>query len=137
MGVQTEIDRINNNVQSTLNTIADTGVAVGTGSDALPAAAAALANEKAPKDHTHTMLRTATLSAGAWANNTQTVTVSGVLADSTKQAIIVSPAGGHGAAYGAAGVECTAQAANSLTFKCVTVPTSNITVNISIQEATA
>lgn len=53
MSVQSEIERITNNVQATLNTIADTGVEVGTGSDALPAAAAALANEKAPIDHTH------------------------------------------------------------------------------------
>lgn len=52
MSVQSEIDRINGNVQSTLNTIADTGVTVGTNSDALPAAAAALANEKAPVNHT-------------------------------------------------------------------------------------
>lgn len=54
MSVQSEIERINNNVQSTLQTIADTGVEVGSNSDALPAAAAALANEKAPVDHTHT-----------------------------------------------------------------------------------
>lgn len=53
MSIQSEIDRITNNVQSTLNTIADTGVAVGTGSDALPAAAAALANEKANVNHVH------------------------------------------------------------------------------------
>lgn len=53
MSVQSEIERITNKVQATLNTIADTGVAVGEGSDALPAAAAALANEKAPIDHTH------------------------------------------------------------------------------------
>lgn len=53
MSVQSEIERISNNVQSTLNTIAETGVEVGQGSDALPAAAAALANEKAPIDHTH------------------------------------------------------------------------------------
>lgn len=53
MSVQSEIDRITNNVQTTLNTIADTGVEVGTGSDALPAAAAALANEKAPVNHEH------------------------------------------------------------------------------------
>lgn len=137
MGVQAEIDRINNNIQSTLNTIADTGVAVGTGSDALPAAAAALANEKAPKDHTHTMLRTATLTAAGWSSKTQTVTVSGVLADTTKQAITVSPAPGMGTVYDAAGIECMAQGANSLTFGCGTVPGNDITVNISIQEATA
>lgn len=53
MSIQSEIDRITNNVQTTLNTIADTGVAVGTGSDALPAAAAALANEKANVNHNH------------------------------------------------------------------------------------
>lgn len=51
MSVQSEIDRINSNVQTTLQTIADTGVAVGTNSDALPAAAAALANEKAAAIH--------------------------------------------------------------------------------------
>lgn len=49
MSIQSEIDRINNNVQATLNTIADTGVEVGSGSNALPAAAAALANEKQDK----------------------------------------------------------------------------------------
>lgn len=49
MSIQSEITRINNNVQTTLNTIADTGVEVGTNSDALPAAAAALANEKLDK----------------------------------------------------------------------------------------
>lgn len=53
MSIQGEIDRITNNVQTTLNTIADTGVEVGAGSDALPAAAAALANEKADVNHTH------------------------------------------------------------------------------------
>lgn len=46
MSIQSEIERINNNVQATLSTIAETGVEVGENSDALPAAAAALANEK-------------------------------------------------------------------------------------------
>lgn len=48
MSIQSEITRINNNVQTTLSTIAATGVAVASdaNSDALPAAAAALANEK-------------------------------------------------------------------------------------------
>lgn len=136
MGVQTEIDRINNNVQSTLSTIAETGVAVGTSSDALPAAAAALANEKAPKDHTHTVLRTATLSAGAWANNTQTVTVSGVLADATKQAIIPGPAISSMEAWFSAGVICSGQGANTLIFSCTSVPIADITVSIAIIDAT-
>lgn len=53
MSIQSEIDRITNNVNTTLNTIAETGLEVGQGSDALPAAASALANEKAPKIHDH------------------------------------------------------------------------------------
>lgn len=83
------------------------------------------------------LLRTATLTTANWSNNSQTVTVNGILSDTTKQAIHVSPAGGFSAIYCEAGIECTAQAANKLTFKCEEVPESNITVNISIQEATA
>lgn len=49
MSVQSEIDRIRKNVNDTLKTISDTGVTVGAGSDSLPAAAAALANEKQDK----------------------------------------------------------------------------------------
>ena len=88
---------------------------------------------------TPTKLRDAILYAASWLGTeppfTQTVTVDGVLADTTKQAIHVSPAGGQGAAYGAAGIECTVQATNALTFTCTAVPDSDITVNISIQEA--
>ena len=49
MSVQSEIDRIKKNVNDTLKTISDTGVTVGAGSDSLPTAAAALANEKQDK----------------------------------------------------------------------------------------
>lgn len=49
MSVQSEIDRLRNNVSQTLGTIAATGVEVGEGADAMPAAAAALANEKQDK----------------------------------------------------------------------------------------
>jgi hypothetical protein len=49
MSVQGEIDRIKKNVNDTLKAIGDTGVTVGAGSDALPAAARALANEKQNK----------------------------------------------------------------------------------------
>ena len=85
------------------------------------------------------ILRTVTLGAAEWtgaeAPFTQTVTASGVLADTTKQAIHVSPAPGYGTMYGSAGIECTVQAANSLTFSCEAAPESDITVNIVIQEA--
>jgi hypothetical protein len=77
MSIQSEINRVNNNVQTTLNTIAETGVSVGSNSDALPAAAAALANEKEDK-----ILKVAvTLLSSAWTEGDeafeQTVSVAG------------------------------------------------------------
>lgn len=85
------------------------------------------------------ILRTATLGVASWTGEeapfSQTVTVNGVVSDVDAQAIIVSPAAGFGTAYGAAGVECTAQAENALTFSCETAPENDITVNIVIQEA--
>lgn len=82
MSIQSEIDRINNNVQTTLSIIAETGVEVGTNSDALPAAAAALANEKEDK-----ILKVSiTFAASAWTEGEeayeQTVTVTGGTANS-------------------------------------------------------
>lgn len=81
------------------------------------------------------VLRTVTLTVDAWNELQQTVTVAGVLADSSKQAINVAPAAGFGTLYGEARIECVAQDENSLTFNCVEVPDSPITVSISIQEA--
>lgn len=82
------------------------------------------------------VLRTATLTTSGWSSNSQTVTVNGVVADTNAQLIYVSPANkGSATAWGEAGVFCSAQGANSLTFVCDSVPSANITVNISIQEA--
>lgn len=76
-----------------------------------------------------------TLTTAGWnaSAKTQSVTVSGVLADETKQLIMPMPAVASQNAYAAAGIACTAQAANSLTFKCQTVPTENITVYVAVQ----
>lgn len=51
MSIQSEINRINSNVQTALNAVADTGVSVpeGANSDNLPVAVSALANEKQDK----------------------------------------------------------------------------------------
>ena len=51
MSIQSEIDRINSNVQAALNAVADTGVSVpeGANSDNLTVAVSALANEKQDK----------------------------------------------------------------------------------------
>lgn len=78
-----------------------------------------------------------TLTASGWVSSasgkTQSVTVSGVLADETKQLIMPMPAVASQNAYAAAGIACTAQAANSLTFKCLTVPTEDIMVYVAVQ----
>lgn len=70
---------------------------------------------------------TATLAVADWSSNTQTVTVSGVTATSV---VFVSPAPASASDYASAGILCTAQAANSLTFTCTTTPTNAITVNV-------
>lgn len=81
-----------------------------------------------------------TLTASGWTDNAQTVAVNGVLADETKQEIHPMPAtatAGNQDAYVAAGIMCTAQGANSLTFTCSTVPTQDIDMYITITEVTA
>ena len=77
-----------------------------------------------------------TLSSSGWnsSSKTQTVTVSGVLADETKQLIIPTPALASQTAYYVAGIRCTNQAENSLTFTAKTIPTADLTVYVTIQE---
>ena len=78
-----------------------------------------------------------TLTASGWSDNAQTVTVQGVLADETAQLIQPVPAIASQNAYYAAGILCTGQAANSLTFTCATVPAENLTVYVVMQEVSA
>ena len=80
-----------------------------------------------------------TLTASGWDSSakTQTVTVSGVLADETKQLITPTPALASQAAYYDAVILCTGQAANKLTFTAKKVPTANLTVYVTIQEVGA
>jgi len=70
---------------------------------------------------------TVTLAVADWSSNTQTITVSGIKADSV---VFVSPAPASASDYASAGILCTAQAANSLTFSCTTTPSNAITVNV-------
>ena len=70
-----------------------------------------------------------TLAVADWSSNTQTVSVTGVTATNT---VLVAPAPASAADYAAAGIVCTAQAADSLTFTCDTVPSNAITVNVVI-----
>ena len=70
---------------------------------------------------------TVSLVVADWSSSTQTVTATGVTANSS---VVVSPDPTSLDDYVAAGIVCTAQAANSLTFTCDTTPTSAITVNV-------
>lgn len=156
MSIQSEITRITNNVQDTIDVIEQTGVSIpaGANSDNLPSLAQALANEKQDKltgaegqyvgfnsagtavavSAPTPVYRTVTLTTSAWSSNTQTVTVQGVSATETDQLIQPVPALASQSAYYAAGVLCTGQAANSLTFTCTETPTENLTVYVAIQE---
>ena len=69
------------------------------------------------------------LTVAGWSSNTQTVTVTGVTATNT---VFVSPAPASASDYASAGIICTAQGTDSLTFTCTTVPANAITVNVVI-----
>lgn len=74
-----------------------------------------------------------TLAAASWANNAQTVNVSGILADETKQIVNIAPKTTDFKAYMDAGIYVSAVAAGKLTFTCATTPTAALTVYVSIQ----
>ena len=80
-------------------------------------------------DNVKSVAKTATLAAGSWSNNAQTVAVEGVTEDNN---IIVTGNPDCIEAWTNAGVYCTAQAANALTFTCTDVPTEELTANILI-----
>ena len=81
------------------------------------------------------IMRKVTLTASGWNSSTkqQSVTVSGILADTTKQCIYPAPVDtSYDSAWNSCGVLCVAQAANSLTFQCSEVPTSAIDVYVTV-----
>lgn len=77
-----------------------------------------------------------TLTVAGWNSSTlsQTVTVSGIVADESAQKIEWMAAAASLTAANEACILCTAQGANSLTFTCQTVPTSAITLYITYQD---
>ena len=104
-------------------------------------ASAGTSSNAARADHVHPSERPkatqVTLTAAGWDSGTkkQTVTVSGVLADTSKQVIWVAFASEAALdAYMDAGIVPVAQGANTVTFRADTVPTADITVNIVVQE---
>lgn len=77
---------------------------------------------------------TVSLPASGWSSNTQTVAVNGVLADESAQLIQPMPAVASQNAYISAGVICSGQAANQLTFTCSTTPTEDISLYVVLTE---
>ena len=76
-----------------------------------------------------------TLTASGWDSSakTQSATVSGVLENESKQLIMPMPAGTSMSAYNEAGIQMTAQAANTVTFTADTVPTADVEVWVVVQ----
>ena len=70
---------------------------------------------------------TITLTAAGWSSNTQTVTVNGVTSTSV---VFVSPDPADTTDYVSAGILCTSQGTNSLTFTATTTPSADIDVNV-------
>ena len=83
-------------------------------------------------------LSTVTLTTSGWTGeNTQTVSVHGILADETKQLIQPVAATTSKEQYELYGVSCTGQAADSLTFTCMALPESDLTVYVVVTELVA
>ena len=74
------------------------------------------------------------LTASGWADNLQTVNVDGVTADVTQSDVMASadPADDNYAAYGESGVRLYAQLDGAVTFKCDSVPSVDLTVNVMV-----
>ena len=80
--------------------------------------------------------RKVTLTAAGWNANTkqQTIAVSGVLADGTKQKVICSSVDeSYDSAWNSSYVQCVGHGADSLTFQCEEIPTVAVEVFVSIQ----
>lgn len=81
-------------------------------------------------------MRKVTLPVTGWNSSTkqQSVTVTGVLADGTKQRVICSPVDeSYDSAWNSCYVQCVGHGADSLTFQCDEIPTAAIEVFVSVQ----
>ena len=72
---------------------------------------------------------TVTLTAAGWADNTQTVSVSGATDTNVK---VVSPAPASIDEYASCGVKAAAEGAGTITFACTTVPKNDLIINVAI-----
>lgn len=82
------------------------------------------------------IMRKVTLTVAGWNSSTkqQTVTVSGILADGTKQRVICSPVDeSYDSVWNSSYVQCVGHGADSLTFQCDEIPTAAVEIYVSIQ----
>lgn len=82
------------------------------------------------------IMRKVTLTTAGWNSSTkqQTVAVSGILADGTKQRVICSPVDeSYDSAWNACYVQCVGHGADSLIFQCDEIPTAAVEVFVAIQ----
>lgn len=86
-----------------------------------------ITREKIAADAIHTTA-SVTLAASGWANNTQTVSVNDVTAENL---VLVAPAPESIDAYSEANIRCIAQGTGNLAFKCDSVPSVDIQVNVT------
>jgi hypothetical protein len=81
-------------------------------------------------------LLTLTLLASGWSDSKQTLAATGVLEDETAQLIQPVPSIASQDAYMSAGVLCSNQAADSLTFTATETPTTDLTVYVVLTSMT-
>ena len=159
MSISSEITRISNNVQNTIDTIGATGVTVpdGANSDNLPSLAQALANTKQDKltgtqgqvvgfdsqgnavAQNGAAQLTITLSASSWTSSgtryQQTATVSGVTADSivfADPSLTVGDNSNVLSAWSGIALYPATQGAGTLTFYTDAQPTVDVPVNVVV-----
>lgn len=101
-------------------------VAIEKGGTGGQTAEAARTNLEAQKQHGKS---TVTLTASGWANNTQTVNVTGVTEDNT---VFLGAATESKEEYMDCEIKATAQGGGTLTFTCGIVPANALTVNVAI-----
>lgn len=88
-----------------------------------------------PDEDPFAVYETITLLSAGWSDdNTQTISAQIILGDETKQLIQPVAATSSKEEYEACGVQCIEQAAGTLTFHCLDIPTSDLTVYVVITE---
>lgn len=75
---------------------------------------------------------TITLTVENWNDNTQTVTVPGILADESAQLIFPTPAIESQETFYESNIYCSGQAENSLTFKASVAPLTDLVIYVGI-----